>query len=366
MRLPRLRVRNLLILEGVISISVSSYLATSTYVFHAHLLGQTIPVAQRSFSFASLFAGLFMVILGTLSTSRTRAVWYTSFLLLSLEVVIFLISLGRKSHVSLLGIILAAFTMFLLIRRRKDYVEPSQLLTDPRLAVSLIIVAFTAAYGVGGSLLLGQDFRPPITSIGTAIYYAGETVTTLGFGDILPVTLSARLFTVSLSVMGVAVFFGALTLLITPVIEKRIGGVTMTMERLGVRSLRDYTLICGYSPLVQAFISAQRSRGKNVVVIDDEVGQEALASLGVLTVKGEPDDEKALSVFQLGNSECIVVGTSDDSRNMLICAALSQVVDGETRKKVSVIVNSPRNRNKFAPFGFRIIDLSELVSRSLG
>ncbi len=52
---------------------------------------------------------------------------------------------------------------------------------------------------------------------------------------------------------------------------------------------------------------------------------------------------------------------------MLICAALSQVVDGETRKKVSVIVNSPpRNRNKFAPFGFRIIDLSELVSRSLG
>ncbi|WP_075057319.1 hypothetical protein [Thermogymnomonas acidicola] len=199
---------------------------------------------------------------------------------------IFLISLGRKSHVSLLGIILAAFTMFLLIRRRKDYVEPSQLLTDPRLAVSLIIVAFTAAYGVGGSLLLGQDFRPPITSIGTAIYYAGETVTTLGFGDILPVTLSARLFTVSLSVMGVAVFFGALTLLITPVIEKRIGGVTMTMERLGVRSLRDYTLICGYSPLVQAFISAQRSRGKNVVVIDDEVGQEALASLGVLTVKG--------------------------------------------------------------------------------
>ena len=45
-----------------------------------------------------------------------------------------------------------------------------------------------------GSLLLGNEFSPHITSLGNALYFTGETVTTLGFGDILPVTLTAKMF----------------------------------------------------------------------------------------------------------------------------------------------------------------------------
>ncbi len=324
-------------------------------------------INQRSFSFFSLFLGLFLVIIGTLSTSRTRPFWYSSITVLILDIIVFLISLERRFHISILGIVLAVAIVYLLFRNRENFSEPSSIITDPRLAVSFIIVAFTAAYGIGGSILLGQQFSPPITSLGNALYYNGKTVTTLGFGDILPITLTARLFTVSLSVMGLAVFFGSLTLLLTPVIEKRIGGVSLTMEKMGMKSLRNYILICGYSPIVYSYMKSIRDKGKTVAVIEnDESTFKTLTEAGFLLIKGDPDDEKLLELFQLSFSDGIVVGTSSDSRNLLICAAISQTIhDDETRKKVKVIINAPRNRNKFSSLGFHIIDISSLVGEIL-
>ncbi|HLH86525.1 MAG TPA: NAD-binding protein [Thermoplasmataceae archaeon] len=367
MKFPKISIRILLFLEGLISIAVSSYLATSTYSVHLSILGIAVTVAQRNFSLMSIFLGLFLVILGALSTSKTRPLWYLSIVLILLDVSVFLFSFERGLYIPLLGAGLAVAIMYMLFRRRYEYVEPSYIITDPRLAVSFIIVAFTAAYGIGGSLLLGQDFNPPITSIGNAIYYTGETVTTLGFGDIVPITLSARLFTVSLSVLGLAVFFGSLTLLITPIIEKRIGGVTTAMEKMGIQSLRNYILVCGYSPIIAKYLLAAKESGQTVAVVENnEANFQNISDSGYLLVKGDPDDEEILSLFQLEQSKMVIIGASEDSRNLLISAALSQLIKSdEVRRRVSVLVNLPRNSNKFSGFGFNIVDISEIVKDAL-
>jgi len=57
-------------------------------------------------------------------------------------------------------------------------------------------------------MLLGKQFVPPVNDFYTAIYYTFMVLTTLGMGDILPVTVTARLFTVSVAMLGIASFLG--------------------------------------------------------------------------------------------------------------------------------------------------------------
>lgn len=60
-------------------------------------------------------------------------------------------------------------------------------------------------------MALGDQFNPPVHDLYNAVYYSFVVLTTIGFGDILPVTYTARLFTVSVAVLGITSFLGAIT-----------------------------------------------------------------------------------------------------------------------------------------------------------
>ena len=72
-------------------------------------------------------------------------------------------------------------------------------------------VAMLLAYATFGALYLGGDFHPVIADLVTALYFAMVTMSTVGYGDIIPQTPEAKLFTVSVIVLGVAVFATSLT-----------------------------------------------------------------------------------------------------------------------------------------------------------
>ena len=82
-------------------------------------------------------------------------------------------------------------------------------------------VLFTLGYGVLGSYVLGADFTPKLTNIIDAVYFAVVTMATVGYGDITPRTAEARLFCVSLIVLGLVVFATSLTAIIGPLIDNR-------------------------------------------------------------------------------------------------------------------------------------------------
>ncbi len=110
----------------------------------------------------------------------------------------------------------------LLLKYRKEYIFPSRIIYLPveaKLALAAISVA--VIYGVAGTLFLGNQFNPPVHDLYTAVYYSSVVLTTTGFGDILPITDTARLFTVSVSVLGIASFLGAMTTFVGPVLQQR-------------------------------------------------------------------------------------------------------------------------------------------------
>jgi voltage-gated potassium channel len=55
-------------------------------------------------------------------------------------------------------------------------------------------------------MFYGKYFSPPVDTYVKALYFTVSTITTVGYGDFTPASDAARLFTVSLIIVGVAVF----------------------------------------------------------------------------------------------------------------------------------------------------------------
>ena len=74
--------------------------------------------------------------------------------------------------------------------------------------IDLIFV--TLVFGSGGVLFLVE---PAITNYGDGLWYAFVTSTTVGYGDLLAVTLIGRITSVFLTIYGL-IFFGCLSAVI--------------------------------------------------------------------------------------------------------------------------------------------------------
>ena len=80
-------------------------------------------------------------------------------------------------------------------------------------------------YATFGAYYLGAQFKPRIADLVTAFYYAMVTMSTVGYGDIVPSTPQARLFALSVIVLGVAVFATLLTVVVGPLVARSLQGI---------------------------------------------------------------------------------------------------------------------------------------------
>ena len=75
--------------------------------------------------------------------------------------------------------------------------------TTPRGATAVIAAAATAIT-VGAGLLMALVDGENFPSIGSGLWWAAQTVTTVGYGDNVPTNLAGRLVAVLVMLLGVA------------------------------------------------------------------------------------------------------------------------------------------------------------------
>jgi voltage-gated potassium channel len=155
--------------------------------------------------------GLMLVLAGMGLLRRMVSAWTLSMLLLTLAV-------GVNVAQERWGFTLA-FQVLLLaaLYWTKDHFIHRTILAS--MVFSLSGAFAILAYGIFGSYLLGKGFRPEIQDLNTASYFTITTLSTVGFGDIVPVTTEARWFVVSLLVIGLGVFASVLASAIGPKIS---------------------------------------------------------------------------------------------------------------------------------------------------
>jgi voltage-gated potassium channel len=166
--------------------------------------------------------------------------------------------------------------------------------------VASLLVALVA-YGTSGFLFFEVEGRPDLTVL-DALWWTSATLTTVGYGDIFPMTTEGRfLVAVPMMVLGIGLFGYVLSIAAVHLVETR-SKETMGMASL---SLRDHLLVVNFPNLAKIERLLDEVRGSSVlgagtevVIIDEDLAQlpvELASRDGVHFVRGNPARDETLS-----------------------------------------------------------------------
>ena len=313
---------------------------------------------------ASIFIGILMILTGNGLKSRTRLSWYFIIFLIAASFLAMYARGFRRIYFDIIGIGFNILVLYLLLKYRKEYIFPSRLNLHMEGKLALAAISIAIIYGVAGTMLLGSDFNPPIRDLDTAIYYAFTVLTTLGIGDILPVTNASRFFTISVAVLGIASFLGAIDTFLGYATQKRMKEVMNVMEKMELIGLGGHTIVCGYTPIISDFLRSLKTLNIPVVVlVQDQQVSNILVNEGYIVFQEQADNIEVLLRASLKKAKQVYLCSNDDAYNLLIALTIQKFKKREGLNcKVVAVINSSKNAEKFEDFCDEIIDVSKVLN----
>ena len=260
--------------------------------------------------------GGLLVLVGIGLVWRSRLAWAIAFLLAFATVALEFSPLSTASRpLEIFSVVL----LLLLLAFRGSFTRAS-LATATLFA--LIGVLFTLGYGVLGSYVLGSGFQPRITNFVDAVYYTVITMSTVGYGDITPKTPEARLFTVSLVVLGLAVFATSLPAIVGPLIDKRLMNLLQPRRKKMKRA--SHVIVVGDGPLAQDAGRALAARGlQTTVIVSVKPDEDAQPPEDF--VVGDGSDTETLRRVDIAEARAVLALSEDDSYNAFVVLAAKEL-----------------------------------------
>jgi voltage-gated potassium channel len=189
-----------------------------------------------------------------------------------------------------------------------------------------------------------QDNHDGSISFADVVYFTMVSVTTVGYGDIVPVTRQARLVD-ALLVTPIRLFIWlifvgtAYQLVLQRLIED------FRMRRLQAR-LQGHVVLCGFGHAGRCAAAELVARGldkQHILIVDLDQGRiEEAAELGYIGILGDASREQTLSETMLEHAKALLVCTDRDDTNVLITLTarnlapnvriISRVEEGENDK----------------------------------
>lgn len=296
--------------------------------------------------------GLVQILMSVGLLLRSRMVWTIVLLmtLLSISVDLFQRPLP---HLSLTFSILLLGGLILF---RKSF-DQSSLAIGTFLSVLSILLLM--GYGIFGSFILGKGFTPPIQNLTTAFYFAIITMATVGYGDIVPKTDDARLFVVSLVILGITVFSASLSSVIIPLINDRIKKALLPEGKMPTR--KNHTILIGTGSLARSTFQELAARHQPVTLITPhEISDPPFA--GCDQVIGDPADGEVLRRAGVVEAQAIISLLDEDAENAFVVLAAR---DTGSKAKTVVSVRSRANFTRIRTVNPDMILAPDLIGGEL-
>ncbi|WJY96975.1 potassium channel family protein [Corynebacterium fournieri] len=222
----------------------------------------------------------------------------------------------------------------------------------------IVAVAFVAYLDRNG-------YSEPLTFI-DALYYSAVTLSTTGYGDITPMTQSARLVNIFLvtpaRVAFLMVLVGTTLSVLTEDSRK-----TLRIQQWR-NSVRNHTIVIGYGTKGRSAIDALIAGGaapSSIVVIDPDPAALTVAEKrGLITVHGNGTKSDVLRVAAVSRARSVIVAPSSDDTAVLITLSVREMAPSAM---IVVSVRESENQHLLMQSGAdSVIVSSETAGRLLG
>jgi voltage-gated potassium channel len=186
------------------------------------------------------------------------------------------------------------------------------------LVLGLVVFTVLVLYWEGNGLIETRTGNHP-DFLG-CVYFAVVTITTVGYGDIIPITTQARLIdAILLTPIRFIVLFTFLGTAYQLVLKRFQEEYRM---KRAVDKLDDHVIVCGYGDTGRAAVQELLLQGTppdQIVVLDE--AEEALrdaAEAGVVAVAGDATRESELLSVAIGKAAHVIICAGRDDTAVLI------------------------------------------------
>jgi voltage-gated potassium channel len=294
---------------GIVAVlSLATGLANITVGVTTGPLAGVVPeLVQQTAGFTGTLTG-FLMLLGVWGLRRRRrAGWYLVMALLPLTAVQGLV---QASLVSLPLVVLSVLSAPAVAVNYRRFNRPVSL-SNAQVA-ALIALSATLTYGTVGAFALRDEFTD-VTTLTDAFYYAIVTATTVGYGDTTPTSQEARLFGISVVVLGAASFAVALGSVLGPAIEARFARALGTMTDTDYELFEDHVLVLGYGDLTEPLLDELAGECDTLIVVPDGDSATLLRNHGYDVFVGDPSDDEPLLEAGIERARAVIAATENDA-----------------------------------------------------
>ncbi len=183
----------------------------------------------------------------------------------------------------------------------------------------LILTVLTMMIGTIGYVII-DDF-----ALMDAVYQTGITFTTVGFGEIAPISNAGRIFTITLIIAGFAIFSSAVGILVTELNRGNIIAILKERRMLyKIARLKKHFVVCYHNDYTLEVTKELRKSHIPFVVIDprEEIHEWAKEHNYPTYLKAEPHAELSMLKAHLASAKGLITLSDSMADNIALIASV--------------------------------------------
>jgi voltage-gated potassium channel len=183
-----------------------------------------------------------------------------------------------------------------------------------RFVFTLLAIVLTLTIGTVGFVVIAG--YPPFD----AFYMTLITMTTVGYGELHPLSHAGRVFNSFLILFGVTTIFIAIGAVTQTVIEMEFGDVfTRRRSKRMIDKLKDHFIICGFGRVGRGAASELLHEGAPFVVVDSNPERvERAMTAGMLAVAADATRDETLHQVGIDRARGLVAALATDADNLFV------------------------------------------------
>lgn len=201
------------------------------------------------------------------------------------------------------------FRVFKILRYTKSINQFVDVLANKRFELFTLLFILFFVMGVSGIAIyvFEEELNPNINSIFDAIYWALITISTVGYGDISPVTTQGRIISMLIIISGIAMISFATSVIVSAFSEK-LGELKEHRVIDTINKDKAFLIICGYGELSKIFLRQENKTLDNYILIDkDPIKVREAINDGYYAICDDATKQESLNKYSISYDKITVL-----------------------------------------------------------
>lgn len=200
---------------------------------------------------------------------------------------------------------------------KKIYNDIKPVLKKPFIPV-LVLLSTVIIGTIGYYLLWMDDYNPTLFD---AFYMTFITITTIGYGEIFPLDIGGRIFTVAIALVGISSLFFMFTIVMENLFILQLNNYGRKKKMLKtVENLNDHIILIGYGRVGQLAALELLKNHEQFVVIDDDFKEDDIINQkeSLLKIKGDATHDEILMKAGITRAKGMIIATGNAATNVFV------------------------------------------------